>query len=140
MERAHRVPIDREAAMAYVNDNRLRVLIADDAAIIRHVVGALLAACGCRVIAEAATGRGAVEAFREHRPDLSLIDLNMPDGDGVSAAASIREIEPGAPIILASVFVADARLQPWEGISRVQVLEKPFAAETVREALSRLAA
>ena len=126
--------------MAYQSDHRTRVLVADDAAIIRHVIGAVLAACGCRVVAEAATGRGAVEAFREHRPDLSLIDLNMPDGDGVSAAASIRRIEPGAPLILASVFVSDARLQAWKGVSRVQVLEKPFAAETVREALTRLAA
>jgi CheY-like chemotaxis protein len=127
--------------MGHTNGNQhLRVLVADDAAIIRRVVAGLLMGCGCTVVAEAGTGRGAVEAYREHRPDVSLIDLNMPDGDGVSAAASIREIEPGAPIILASVFVADARLQPWDGVPLVHVLEKPFAAETVRDALTRLAA
>lgn len=126
--------------MTSTNGHRVRALVADDAAIIRHVVGQLLAGCGCEVVAEAATGRGAVEAYRAHRPDVSLIDLNMPDGDGVSAAVSIREIEPAAPIILASVFVADTRLHAWTGVSRVQVLEKPFAAETVREALARLAA
>jgi two-component system chemotaxis response regulator CheY len=118
----------------------VRVLVADDAAIIRLVVGQLLAGCGCTVVAEASTGRGAVEAYAEHRPDVTLLDLNMPDGDGVSAAVSIRELEPGAPLILASVFVADARLQPWEGVERVQVLEKPFAVETVSEALARVAA
>ncbi len=126
--------------MADTDGHRMRVLVADDAAIIRLVVGRLLGDCGCTVVAEASTGRGAVEAYREHRPDVSLLDLNMPVGVGVSAAASILEFEAGAPIILASVFVADARLQPWEGLSRVQVLEKPFAAETVHEALARLAA
>ena len=104
------------------------------------MIGQLLAGCGCEVVAEAATGRGAVAAYLEHRPDVTLLDLNMPEGDGVSAAASIREIEPGAPLILASVFVADVRLQSWGDVHRVQVLEKPFAAETVREALARLAA
>jgi two-component system chemotaxis response regulator CheY len=126
--------------MAETNGQLTRVLVADDAAIIRLVVGQLLAGCGCRVVAEASTGRGAVEAYEEHRPDVTLLDLNMPDGDGASAAASIREIAPGAPIILASVFVADTRLQSWEGVSQVQVLEKPFAAETVRDALARVAA
>ena len=126
--------------MADANEHVLRVLVADDAAIIRLVVGQLLAGCGCEVVAEASTGRGAVEAYREHRPDVSLIDLNMPDGDGTSAAASIREIEAGAPIILASVFVADERLERWGSLSRVHVLEKPFAAETVRDALARVAA
>jgi len=126
--------------MTDTNGDSVRVLVADDAAIIRLVVGQLLAGCGCTVVAEAATGRGAVEAYVEHRPDVTLLDLNMPDGDGVSAAASIRELEADAPIILASVFVADARLQQWDGASRVQVLEKPFAAETVRAALARVAA
>jgi two-component system chemotaxis response regulator CheY len=126
--------------MADTNGHEVRVLVADDAAIIRLVVGRLLAGCGCTVVAEAATGRGAVEAYREHRPDVTLLDLNMPDGDGVSAAESIRGIEAGAAIILASVFVADTRLQPWEGVSHVQVLEKPFAAETVSDALARVAA
>ena len=126
--------------MATRNEHHLRVLVADDAAIIRHVVGQLLAGCGCEVVAEAATGRGAVDAYREHRPDVSVLDLNMPDGDGASAAVSIREIDPRAPLVLASVFVADARLQAWDGTPGVQLLEKPFAAETVRRALARLAA
>jgi len=126
--------------MADTSGQHVRVLVVDDAAIIRLVVGQLLADCGCTVVAEASTGRGAVEAYAEHRPDVTLLDLNMPDGDGVSAAASIREIEADAPLILASVFVADTRLQQWEGVSRVQVLEKPFAAESIRDALARVAA
>lgn len=126
--------------MSNRKDHRVRALVADDAAIVRLVVGTLLASCGCEVVAEAGTGREAVEAWEAHRPDVTLLDLNMPDGDGVSAAVAIRALDPGAAIILASVFVADGRLRTLGGLTGVQVLEKPLAAETIRAALGRLAA
>ena len=69
----------------------IRVVLADDQALIRSGVRALLeSAPNLAVVAEAGTGREAVAAAREHRPDVVVMDIRMPDGDGVWALSLIH--------------------------------------------------
>ncbi len=60
-----------------------------------------------KIVAETGDGRGAVELWRQHRPDVTLMDLRMPQLDGVSAIYEIRAIEPNARIIVLTTFDGD---------------------------------
>ena len=78
----------------------LRVLIADDHVVMRRSFREDLEAAGIEVCAEAATGAEAVRAALAERPDLCLLDVRMPGGDGITAAESIRQALPEVKIVL----------------------------------------
>jgi DNA-binding NarL/FixJ family response regulator len=77
----------------------LRVVIADDHPPTRASVRESLQQQGCIVVAEAATAADAVAVAREHRPDVCLLDINMP-GSGIAAAAEITHTLPGTAVVM----------------------------------------
>lgn len=88
----------------------IRVLIADDQTLIRAGFKALLnAEPDMEVVAEAGTGRDAVAMAKAHRPDVILMDIRMPDGDGLAAAARILADPalPGTHVIILTTFELD---------------------------------
>src|SRR5690606_11248125 len=86
----------------------IRILIADDHPIVREGLVALLnRRPDMQVVAEVSDGRAVVQAFEEHRPDVTLLDLRMPEMGGVEAIESIRRQEPGARIIVLTTFDGD---------------------------------
>ncbi|HVU77667.1 MAG TPA: response regulator transcription factor [Gaiellaceae bacterium] len=115
------------------------VLVADDAAIVRKVVGEMLADAGYEVIAEAADGLEAVALYEEHRPEVVVIDVNMPRLDGIDAAIRIRRTYPTARIVVATVYVTEKRLRRMTKIGGVDVLLKPFESRKLVEAIERTA-
>ena len=89
--------------------NPIRVLSVDDHPLFREGVAALLAGqSDVTLIAEASNGREAVEEFRRHRPDVTLMDLQMPEMNGVDAMVAICEEFPSARIIVLTTYVGDA--------------------------------
>jgi DNA-binding NarL/FixJ family response regulator len=89
----------------------LRVLIADDHPLMREGIAALLASQdGIAVVGLAADGIDAVAQFTRHRPDLCLLDLQMPVSDGVAAIIAIRRLQADAKIIVLTTFGGDARV------------------------------
>ncbi len=86
----------------------IRILIADDHPIVREGLVALLnRRPDMQVVAEVSDGRAVVQAFEEHRPDVTLLDLRMPEMGGVEAIETIRRQEPGARIIVLTTFDGD---------------------------------
>ena len=86
----------------------IRVLSVDDHPILLEGVGALIASQrDMRLVAEASTGREAVEQFRSHRPDITLMDLQMPDMSGIDAIIAIRSEFPDARIIVLTTYAGD---------------------------------
>ena len=91
-------------------DKRIRVMAADDHPLLREGIAAVIGEQEDMVmVAEAASGREAIEGFREHRPDILLMDLQMPDLDGVEAIAAIRNEFPKARIIVLTTYSGDVR-------------------------------
>jgi two-component system, NarL family, response regulator len=90
----------------------IRVLIADDHPVVREGLVALIdRRPDMTVVAEASDGRQAVAAFLQHRPDVALMDLRMPEMDGADAIAAIRERVPAARLIVLTTYDDDEDIQ-----------------------------
>lgn len=86
----------------------IRILLVDDHLLLREGVTALLAnQADMQLVAEASNGREAIEQFRRHRPDVVLMDLQMPEMNGVDAMIAICEEFPSARIIVLTTYVGD---------------------------------
>jgi two-component system NarL family response regulator len=89
-------------------ESPIRILIADDHPIVREGLAMILERRDdMTVVAEAGNGQEAVDLFRAHRPDVILMDLNMPVMDGVTAITRIREEHPAARVIVLTTFDGD---------------------------------
>ena len=87
---------------------RIRILIAEDHAVVRQGFIALLRLVeGFEIVAEATNGLQALALFREHRPDIALMDLRMPGAGGVETIIAIRKEFPDARIIVLTTFDGD---------------------------------
>jgi DNA-binding NarL/FixJ family response regulator len=86
----------------------IRILIADDHSVVREgLVSLVKRKADMTVVAEASNGREAVDRWKEHRPDVALLDLRMPELDGVGAIKEIREVDPNAHILVLTTFDGD---------------------------------
>jgi DNA-binding NarL/FixJ family response regulator len=112
----------------------IRVLCVDDHPLLRDGVTALLAnQPDIALVAEASNGREAMEEFRKHRPDVTLMDLRMPEINGVDAMIAICAEFPGARIIVLTTYTGDvqvmralkagARAYLLKGLLRKELLE-----------------
>lgn len=89
----------------------IRVMIADDHPMMREGIAATLVANGAfEIVAHAADGADAVEQYDRTRPDVALIDLQMPGKDGLEAIRAIRSRHPEARLIVLTTFCGDARI------------------------------
>jgi two-component system response regulator DesR len=90
----------------------IRVLLADDEELIRVAVAALLGLePDLEVVAQAADGRAAVESARAHRPDVAVVDLQMPGLDGIGVAAELSRVLPGCAVVILTGQGRPAHLQ-----------------------------
>src|SRR5262245_41371229 len=88
----------------------IRILTVDDHAVFRSGIAAFLATqLDMRLVAEASNGREAIAQFRRHRPDVILMDLQMPEMNGLQAMAAIRSEFPEAKIIILTTYESDVQ-------------------------------
>jgi len=89
---------------------KIRILTVDDHPILRQGIAALIAdESDMRLVAEAENGREAVQQFRTHHPDVTLMDLQMPEMNGLDAMIAIRGEFPDAKIIVLTTYVGDVQ-------------------------------
>lgn len=88
----------------------IRILVVDDHALLREGIAALLASdAEMAVVGDAATGRQAVQQYRKLRPDVTLMDLQMPDMSGLDAILAIRAEFPDARIVVLTTYSGDVQ-------------------------------
>ena len=114
------------------------VLICDDAAFMRMMIKDILSKNGYNVAGEAENGARAVEKYAEVKPDLVLMDITMPEMDGIQALKKIKEGDPGAKIIMCSAMGQQAMVIESIQAGAKYFIVKPFQADRVLEAVKKV--
>lgn len=114
------------------------ILIVDDAAFMRMMIKDILTKNGYNIAAEAENGKIAVDKYNEVKPDLVLMDITMPEMDGIQALKAIRGNDPNANIIMCSAMGQQAMVIEAIQSGAKDFIVKPFQAERVLEAVKKV--
>jgi two-component system chemotaxis response regulator CheY len=114
-----------------------RVLVVDDAAFMRKVVSDALAAGGHDVIGEAGNGSDAITRFQELRPELTMLDITMPQKDGLQALAEIMKLDPRARVLMCSALGQESKVIESIKLGARDFVVKPFDPERLLEAVGK---
>ena len=111
----------------------IRILAVDDHPVVRRGIAAIIATQpDMTLVAEAANGREAIQQFRAHRPDITLMDLQMPEMSGLDALSAIRNEFPDAKIIVLTTYAGDVQiLRAVKGGAQAYLLKNTFHKELV---------
>ena len=113
------------------------ILICDDAAFMRMMIKDILTKNGYNVAGEAENGAKAVEKYNELKPDLVLMDITMPEMDGIQALKNIKAADPNATVIMCSAMGQQAMVIESITAGAKDFIVKPFQADRVIEAVKR---
>ena len=114
-----------------------RVLIVDDAAFMRMMLKDILTKNGYEVAGEAENGKVAVSMYQELKPDVTTMDITMPEMDGISAVKEIKKANPGAKIVMVSAMGQQAMVIEAIQAGAADFIVKPFQPDRVVEALNK---
>jgi YesN/AraC family two-component response regulator len=117
---------------------KLRVLIADDVQETRRNTRLMLSTLDVEVVAIASNGVQAVEMAREHHPDIVLLDINMPEMDGLTAFRNISKFYPDTGCIIISAENDSDTLRTAMSVGVHEYLVKPFIIEELEKAIQRV--
>ena len=118
---------------------KLRVLIADDVQETRRNTRLMLATIDdVEVVAIAANGKQAVQLAKEHHPDIVLLDINMPEMDGLTAFRNIAQIHPDTGCIILSAEKDTTTLRTAISLGVQEYLIKPFTVDELESAIERV--
>ncbi len=125
------------AGQAFQLQKRLRILLAEDNEFNRLLLNRVLTQAGATVI-QAQTGLEAIELFREHQPDLVLMDVHMPEMDGIQATRAIRALDSKVPLFAVTANVMPHEHEALRAAGANEILLKPLNLPALFEHLARL--
>ena len=114
------------------------ILICDDAAFMRMMIKDILTKNGYNVAGEAENGLRAVEKYKEVNPDLVLMDITMPEMDGIQALKEIKKVDASALVIMCSAMGQQAMVIESIQAGAKDFIVKPFQADRVIEAVKKV--
>lgn len=116
-----------------------RIMVVDDAAFMRMLCKKLLTQLG-HDVTEAATGSQAVEAYKANPPDMVLLDITMPDMDGITALKEIREFDPNARVGMVTAMGQQSMVMEALKAGARDFVIKPFDQDRVLAAINKIMA
>jgi two-component system chemotaxis response regulator CheY len=116
----------------------MRVLLVEDNALTRYTIKSLLEKLGHEVVAEAEDGPGAVEYFKQFKPDIVFLDLILPGRSGVEILEDLRAVDPAARVVVVTAVEQDEidRRLSDKGVSAI--LRKPFSFDDFKTLMKQL--
>jgi two-component system chemotaxis response regulator CheY len=114
-----------------------RVLVVDDAAFMRKVVSDALTSGGHEVVGEAGNGNEAVQRYQELQPELTTLDITMPEKDGLTTLAEIISINPSARVLMCSALGQESKVIESIKLGAKDFVVKPFQPARFLEAVGK---
>ncbi len=114
-----------------------RVLVVDDTAFMRKMVSDALTRGGHEVVGEGANGTEAVARYQELKPEVTTLDLTMPEKDGLSALKEIVSLDPGAKVIMCSALGQESKVLEAVRSGAKDFVVKPFQADRILDAAAK---
>jgi len=113
------------------------ILLVDDAAFMRMMLKDILVNNGYQIIGEAENGAVAIDKYMELKPDITIMDITMPEMDGLQAVKEIRARDPQAKIVMCSAMGQQAMVIEAIQAGAKDFVVKPFQADRVLEAVAK---
>ena len=117
-----------------------RILIVDDSITYRQLMKEAIEGGGHTVVGEGKDGVQGIELYKELKPDITTMDITMPNLDGLAALKFIMEYDPSATVIMVSSTAQSKKLAEAASLGAVDFLVKPFESEKVLDIIDRLEA
>ncbi|ONI46348.1 two-component system response regulator [Candidatus Epulonipiscium fishelsonii] len=114
------------------------ILVVDDAAFMRMMIKDILSKNGYNVVGEGENGVKAIEKYKELKPDLVLMDITMPEMDGIQALKEIRAFDPAAKIVMCSAMGQQGMVIEAIQSGARDFIVKPFQADRILEAVKKV--
>jgi len=114
------------------------VMIVDDALFSRRLTRRILEKAGYKVVAEVESGKDAIKTYLKTRPEIVLMDIIMPQMDGISALKSIREVDPDAKIVIVSSIGSKEQVLEAIQAGAANFILKPFQPDQLIRALEKV--
>jgi len=113
----------------------IRVLLADDEVHIRYLIRSIIRSEGYVVVGEANNGEDALALYREHRPDLTLMDINLPLKTGDEVLVEIMREDPDAKVVMLTMVADTETVQRCLDLGATNYILKSNSVETIRQML-----
>lgn len=114
------------------------ILIVDDAAFMRMMIKDVLSKNGFEIVGEAENGQKAIEKYKELKPELVIMDITMPEVDGIQAVKEIKNFDPEAKVIMCSAMGQQAMVIESIQAGAKDFIVKPFQGDRVIEAVKKV--
>jgi two-component system chemotaxis response regulator CheY len=110
-----------------------RILIADDARVMRAILRMVLQKCGHEIVGEAASGEEAATLYSKLKPDLVTLDIHMEPGDGIECLEHIMKQDPGARVLMVSAIGHQQRIDQARSLGAKGYVTKPFQHNEIEQ-------
>ena len=115
-----------------------KILVVDDAGFMRKMVQTHLTKAGYTDFIEGEDGARAVELYKENKPDLVIMDITMPNMDGIDALREIKSNDPDAKVVMCSAMGQEAMVMDAIKLGALDFIVKPFKADRIVQTVNKI--
>ena len=115
-----------------------KILLVDDAGFMRMMIKNYLTKAGYTDFVEGEDGQRAVELYQQEKPDLVIMDITMPNLDGIGALKEIKKIDPGAQVVMCSGMGQDPMVMEAITLGAMDFIVKPFKQERIVQTVNKV--
>ena len=115
-----------------------KIMIVDDAAFMRMMIKNSLTGAGYTNLLEAGDGKIALETYQAEKPDLVIMDITMPNMDGLEALQAIKALDPGAKIVMCSAMGQEAMVVEAIKLGALDFIVKPFKPDRILQTVKKV--
>lgn len=115
-----------------------KILVVDDAGFMRKMVQTHLSKAGYDTFVEGEDGQQAVALYQEQKPDLVIMDITMPNMDGISALREIKTLDPDAKVVMCSAMGQESMVMEAIKLGALDFIVKPFKQDRIIQTVSKV--